>query len=115
MNLSVEQQLQLLRRKFQLAVEYSKSPEAKKNGGLDTSTQLSFYSLFKQATEGACTGPRPSMVKFVERTKYDMWKELGDMNSADAMIEYLKEMDKAQPDWKKVVKHAETIKFRSKL
>jgi diazepam-binding inhibitor (GABA receptor modulating acyl-CoA-binding protein) len=34
---------------------------------------LELYGLFKQATQGDATGPRPGMLDFKARAKFDAW------------------------------------------
>ena len=36
-------------------------------------TLLELYALFKQATEGDCTGKRPGMLDLKGRAKFDAW------------------------------------------
>ncbi|MBN2057156.1 acyl-CoA-binding protein [bacterium] len=55
----------------------------------DNKTLLRLYSLYKQATEGQPSGARPGMMEFVDRAKYDAWKNLGDMSREDAMEAYI--------------------------
>ncbi len=38
--------------------------------------KLRIYGLFKQATVGKCNTPKPSMVDFVGRAKWNAWNEL---------------------------------------
>lgn len=53
---------------------------------------LRFYSYFKQATQGPCTGSRPGFWDLVGRAKYDAWKRLGDMSKEEAMARYVDEL-----------------------
>nr|CAH7717888.1 unnamed protein product [Callosobruchus chinensis]CAH7751913.1 unnamed protein product [Callosobruchus chinensis] len=53
---------------------------------------LRFYSYFKQATQGPCTGTRPAFWDVVGRAKYDAWKKLGDMSKEEAMAKYVNEL-----------------------
>ena len=46
------------------------------------------YGLFKQASEGDVSTPRPGMIKVKERAKWDAWKKLEGMQSESAMEEY---------------------------
>jgi diazepam-binding inhibitor (GABA receptor modulating acyl-CoA-binding protein) len=58
--------------------------------------KLRFYSLFKQATEGPVSTPRPGFMDFVGKAKWDAWKALGDMSKEEAMEKYIeayKEME----------------------
>ncbi|EDW08005.1 acyl-CoA-binding domain-containing protein 6 [Drosophila mojavensis] len=60
---------------------------------------LEFYALYKQATSGACHGPRPSMLQMKARSKWQAWHELGDMSSADAQRAYVDKVHKLDPSW----------------
>ncbi|XP_017781616.1 PREDICTED: acyl-CoA-binding domain-containing protein 5 [Nicrophorus vespilloides] len=78
--------------KFHAAVNVIRS--LPKNGSYQPSNDLMlrFYGYFKQATQGKCTGTRPSIWQVVSRAKYDAWKKLGDMSKADAMARYVEEL-----------------------
>uniref|UniRef100_A0A3B4Y5F2 Enoyl-CoA delta isomerase 2 n=1 Tax=Seriola lalandi dorsalis TaxID=1841481 RepID=A0A3B4Y5F2_SERLL len=39
--------------------------------------KLKIYALFKQATQGPCNTPKPGMLDFVNKAKWDAWKSLG--------------------------------------
>uniref|UniRef100_T1IX27 ACB domain-containing protein n=1 Tax=Strigamia maritima TaxID=126957 RepID=T1IX27_STRMM len=52
-------------------------------------TKLRMYGLFKQATMGKCNAPKPSMVDFVGKAKWDAWNSLGKMTSAEAKQNYV--------------------------
>lgn len=52
-------------------------------------TLLELYSLFKQGTEGDCTGARPGMLSPVKRAKYDAWAGRKGMSKADAQQAYV--------------------------
>jgi len=54
----------------------------------DGPEKLSFYALFKQATEGDVGGSRPSMVNFVGRAKYDARAEVAGVGAEEAMARY---------------------------
>lgn len=53
---------------FQKAVTYITTGPA--IDGITTQMQLSFYALFKQATEGPCKSKKPSRLKLVQRKKW---------------------------------------------
>ena len=50
---------------------------------------IQFYGLFKQANDGDCTGPRPGMMDFTGKYKYDAWKKLEGMSKEDAQKKYV--------------------------
>ena len=56
---------------------------------LDTKKKLMFYALFKQATEGKCTGKAPSRSDMVAFYKHKAWSQCGDMSKEDAKKKYL--------------------------
>lgn len=51
--------------------------------------KLKLYALFKQATVGPCSGPRPSFFDLQGKYKYDAWRELGEMSRMAAMNTYV--------------------------
>ena len=55
----------------------------------DNVAQLKLYGLFKQSTVGDCDGPRPGMMEFVKRAKYDAWKELAGLSLDEAKEKYI--------------------------
>ncbi|MCH2240724.1 MAG: acyl-CoA-binding protein [Aquabacterium sp.] len=74
-----------LKARFEQAVAESKQLPAKP----DNMTLLKIYSLFKQATVGDVQGDRPGMTDFVNRAKWDAWKDLKGKSSDDAMQSYI--------------------------
>ncbi|RNA08758.1 enoyl- delta isomerase mitochondrial isoform X1 [Brachionus plicatilis] len=86
--------------------------------------KLKIYALFKQATVGACDTPKPSMVDFVNRAKWNAWSELKSLSSLDAEKEYIKlinelvkseqgETNQALPDLKKFQDIQTSIEFNN--
>lgn len=63
-------------------------------------SQLAFYGLYKQATEGNVSGERPGMLKISERAKYDAWASRKGMTKEQAKDMYVKELDNITPEWK---------------
>jgi diazepam-binding inhibitor (GABA receptor modulating acyl-CoA-binding protein) len=57
-------------------------------GKISQKTQLQFYALFKQSTEGSVRGKQPGRLKIVARAKYGAWKKLGNMSKDAAMDKY---------------------------
>lgn len=74
-----------LKARFEQAVAESKQLPAKP----DNMTLLKIYSLFKQATVGDVQGDRPGITDFVNRAKWDAWKELKGKSSEEAMQSYI--------------------------
>ncbi|XP_064017194.1 enoyl-CoA delta isomerase 2 isoform X2 [Pogoniulus pusillus] len=50
--------------------------------------KLKLYALFKQATEGPCNAPKPGMLDFVKKAKWDAWNSLGSLSQDDARRKY---------------------------
>jgi len=55
----------------------------------DNSSMLQLYGLFKQATTGTCTAPKPGALDFVKKAKWNAWSSLGEMTQADAKNKYI--------------------------
>uniref|UniRef100_A0A672S5Z1 Enoyl-CoA delta isomerase 2, mitochondrial-like n=1 Tax=Sinocyclocheilus grahami TaxID=75366 RepID=A0A672S5Z1_SINGR len=51
--------------------------------------KLTIYALFKQATQGPCNTPKPSMLDFVNKVKWDAWKSLGSLSQEEARRQYV--------------------------
>lgn len=51
--------------------------------------KLKIYALYKQATEGPCSKPRPGFTDFVGRAKWDAWSGLGQITKDQAMQQYI--------------------------
>lgn len=56
--------------------------------------KLSFYSYYKQATEGPNCETKPWSWEVAKRAKWDAWKRLGDMSREQAMSKYVEELNK---------------------
>lgn len=52
---------------------------------------LKFYALFKQATEGPNSAPKPAFWDLIKKAKWDAWSKLGDMERETAMKNYVEE------------------------
>lgn len=50
--------------------------------------KLQIYALFKQATQGPCNTPKPGMLDFVNKVKWDAWKSLGSISQEEARQQY---------------------------
>ncbi|XP_055953279.1 enoyl-CoA delta isomerase 2-like isoform X2 [Argiope bruennichi] len=70
--------------KFQEASKKVKT--LKKEPGNDV--KLNLYALYKQATEGSCKQPKPSMFDLVGKAKWDAWVSLGTLSQDDARKQY---------------------------
>ncbi|XP_053103099.1 enoyl-CoA delta isomerase 2 isoform X3 [Hemicordylus capensis] len=51
--------------------------------------KLKLYALFKQATQGPCNTPKPGMLDFVNKAKWDAWKSLGSLPQDGARQKYI--------------------------
>ncbi|XP_064640687.1 enoyl-CoA delta isomerase 2-like [Lineus longissimus] len=73
--------------------------------------KLKIYALFKQATGGPCDKPKPGIMDFVGKAKWEAWKGLGDISKDQAMGQYvelvmsLAEAEGPQPE------HVENTKY----
>ncbi|NXH58432.1 ECI2 isomerase, partial [Rhabdornis inornatus] len=76
--------MQVSQKDFQKAQEQLKL--LKKDPGNET--KLKLYALFKQATEGPCNAPKPGMLDFVKKAKWDAWNSLGHLSKDDARQKY---------------------------
>jgi acyl-CoA-binding protein len=50
---------------------------------------LQLYGLYKQATEGDASGPKPGFFDLVGRAKFEAWEELSGISAEDAMSRYI--------------------------
>ena len=74
-----------LKAQFKTAVTNSKKLSARP----DDATLLKIYSLYKQATEGDCSGKRPGLLDPVGRAKWDAWDKLKGTGTDEAMQDYV--------------------------
>ncbi|XP_068092936.1 enoyl-CoA delta isomerase 2-like [Hyperolius riggenbachi] len=51
--------------------------------------KLRLYALFKQATQGTCSTPKPGMLDFVNKAKWEAWNSLGDLSQDKARQSYV--------------------------
>ncbi|KAM9700163.1 enoyl-CoA delta isomerase 2, partial [Menidia menidia] len=59
--------------------------------------KLKIYALFKQATQGPCNTPKPGMLDFVNKAKWDAWKSLGSISQDEARQQYCDLIGSLQP------------------
>ncbi|XP_056290048.1 enoyl-CoA delta isomerase 2-like [Pseudoliparis swirei] len=50
--------------------------------------KLRIYALFKQATQGPCNTPKPGMLDFVNKVKWEAWRSLGSVSQDEARQQY---------------------------
>ncbi|NXW92292.1 ECI2 isomerase, partial [Alopecoenas beccarii] len=77
--------MQVSQKDFEKAQEQLKL--LKKDPGNET--KLNLYALFKQATEGPCNSPKPGMLDFVKKAKWDAWNSLGNLSQDNARQKYI--------------------------
>jgi len=78
-----------LEERFQYAVNFIRSLPPKGDFQPSNDQKLTFYSHFKQGTEGPCTAPQPGFWNPVERAKWTSWDALGNMSKAEAQQKYI--------------------------
>ncbi|GIL81267.1 hypothetical protein Vretimale_1171 [Volvox reticuliferus] len=84
--------------KFHAAAKFWKlNPTGAKT--LSQENQLLLYALNQQATVGPNTTARPWGWNVVESTKWQGWKELGQMTAIEAMRLFVRTLDDEEPDW----------------
>ncbi len=54
---------------------------------------LDLYGLFKQATDGDASGPRPGLLDLKGRAKHDAWAKRKGVSKDDAMKKYVALVD----------------------
>jgi diazepam-binding inhibitor (GABA receptor modulator, acyl-CoA-binding protein) len=57
--------------------------------GLDNTTMLELYALYKQATAGDASGSRPGMLDVKGRAKFDAWAKHKGKSKDAAMEAYI--------------------------
>ncbi|XP_078724890.1 enoyl-CoA delta isomerase 2-like isoform X3 [Lampetra fluviatilis] len=58
--------------------------------------KLQIYALFKQSTQGSCNTPKPGMLDFVNKMKWEAWKNLGPLSKM--YKEIMKALEEAGKD-----------------
>lgn len=78
--------------KFEKAVEIVRS--LPKGGPIQPTQedQLFFYSYYKQATEGDVKIPRPGMLDFTGKAKWDAWDKVKGTAQEDAWAKYVEKL-----------------------
>ena len=69
-------------------------------GKLDSDQLLYFYARFKQAKEGPNETDKPGFLDFQGKKKWQAWKDLGDLSSNQARLEYVQRLDEIEPNWR---------------
>lgn len=55
----------------------------------DNDTLLKLYALYKQATDGDASGPKPGFFDFVNTAKFEAWSRLRGMPADEARQKYI--------------------------
>jgi len=81
---------------------FNSAREFAANGGLgniENDTQLKLYAMFKQATIGDCTAPRPSVLDLIGSAKWKAWQSMRGVNPVDAAAYYVALVSELSPGW----------------
>lgn len=86
---------------FEKAVAYITSGGGKTQGDPEETAeeQLQLYALEQQATIGENTTPRPGLLDFKGKAKWDAWKALEGVSKADAQQQYAEKVRSIHPKW----------------
>lgn len=57
---------------------------------------LELYGLYKQASEGDVSGPKPGLLDFKAKAKYQAWSALKGKSEEEAMKQYVASVKKLQ-------------------
>ncbi|CAG8610658.1 13236_t:CDS:2 [Acaulospora morrowiae] len=71
------------------------------NINISNDVKLQLYGAYKVATIGACNTPRPSLLDFRGRAKWDAWNELGGISKEAAMNIYIEKVEAENVGWNK--------------
>ncbi|CAG8489051.1 1481_t:CDS:2 [Diversispora eburnea] len=63
--------------------------------------KLKLYGTYKSATIGSCNVPKPSLLDFKARAKWDAWKEFDGISKEKAMDLYVDIVEIANIGWNK--------------
>ncbi|CAG8567037.1 14977_t:CDS:2, partial [Dentiscutata heterogama] len=66
---------------------------------LSDEIKLKLYGAYKAATIGICNTPKPSLLDFRGRAKWDSWNELGDIAKEEAKQRYIDILEQANVGW----------------
>lgn len=81
--------------KFNRAAKFLQSNVDK----IDQSLLLECYGLYKQATVGKCNTKKPGIFNLQQKSKWNAWNNLGEMEKQIAMESYIEKIDKFNPEW----------------
>jgi len=61
---------------------------------------LYLYGRYKVVTEGRCTTDKPAFYQLKEKSKWQAWSDLGDMDPEIAEEQYVERLDCLEPEWR---------------
>jgi len=68
-------------------------------GTANSDDLLYFYARYKVATVGPCDVPKPSFYQLTAKSKWQAWKDIGDMCKEDAIMQYIDRLSEIEPEW----------------
>ncbi|GAB1607697.1 acyl-CoA-binding domain-containing protein 6-like [Argonauta hians] len=94
-----------------LSSKFNKAARYIRQNGADLGPKkmLYFYARYKQAREGPCKTPKPGMLQFEAKQKWESWKGMGKMSKETAMSEYISEVNNLDPDWEDKVMESDPV------
>lgn len=88
---------------FQKAINYIKLELARKqfpnSPEISNEHKLQFYGLYKVITENSNNKPAPNILNLVAFAKWQAWKKVSHLSKHDAMLNYIKLLNKVAPQW----------------
>lgn len=91
----LEDDVSEIENKFNRAAKFLQSNVDK----IDQSLLLEFYGLYKQATVGKCNTKKPGIFNLQQKSKWNSWNNLGEMEKQKAMEIYIEKIDKFDSEW----------------
>jgi acyl-CoA-binding protein len=87
--------------RFELAAKFidQEYGDLETNTTLANDNKLILYALRKQAEVGPCTDPTPYFWNVTARYKHGAWQGLGNMIKPEAMVHYVRHVEKLNPKW----------------
>uniref|UniRef100_H2Z4R6 Acyl-CoA-binding domain-containing protein 6 n=1 Tax=Ciona savignyi TaxID=51511 RepID=H2Z4R6_CIOSA len=72
----------------------------KSNSGKPKECELLYlYGRYKLCTEGPCCTPKPGILNFSSRKKWNAWNSLSKLSRTEAMTEYIEKIKQLDPEW----------------
>lgn len=87
--------------RFHLATKFvdQRFGDLEQNPELSNEVKLILYALRQQAELGQCKEPAPYMWNVTARYKHSAWSGLGQMIKPEAMVHYVRQVEKLEPKW----------------